>query len=122
MLIEEIIRSCSNERVAAAAVASLGLRFACGIRDAAEAYGMSVGEFAALSVGRFARHGDEAEMRSVLVAMEDAQEPILAGLHRILSIMLAAGVPSIERRRRERGPRIAAQFCAWDEFRRERFA
>lgn len=116
MLIEEIIRSCANEQVACAAVASIGSRFANEVRDGAKAYGMSVGAFTALSVERFARHGDEAEMRSVLTAMNKSQEPILAGLHRILCIMLAAGAggPTAQVRARERMPRIRAMLCMRD--------
>lgn len=75
---------------------------------------MSVGEFTSLSVRRFARHGDEAELRSVQDAMKDSQEPVLSGLHRILCIMLAAGGHVGERRARDRAPRIAAQLCAMD--------
>jgi len=92
MLIEEIIRSCRSESVAQAAVASIGPRFARDVAAAAEARGMSVGGFTALSVDRFASLGDEGEMRAVLAAMDEAQEPVLAGLHRILSIRLTNGI------------------------------
>lgn len=114
MLIEEIVRSCVNDRVAEAAVASIGRKFLAEIRERAQSYGMSVGEFTSLSVRRFARHGDEAELRSVQDAMKDSQEPVLSGLHRILCIMLAAGGHVGERRARDRAPRIAAQLCAMD--------
>ena len=93
MLIKEIIRTCANESVAQAAVASIGRRFAGDVRDAADVSGMTVGGFTALSVERFVRKGDEAELRSVVAAMEKAQEPILAGLHRIMCSELAA--PSV---------------------------
>ncbi len=84
MLISEIIRTCANESVAQAAVASIGQRFACDVREAASGKGMTVGSFTVRSVQRFAHKGDEAELRSVAAAMDKAQEPILAGLHRIL--------------------------------------
>ena len=91
MLIEEIIRSCRSETVAEAAVASIGPVFANDVAAAAEARGLGVGEFTSRSVQRFARKGAEGDMRSVIAVMDTAQEPILAGLHRILSIMIGAG-------------------------------
>ncbi len=103
MQIEEIIHSCRNEHVARAAVACIGHKFLAEIESAATVYGMTAGTFVALSVDRFARHGDEAELRAVRTAMRAAQEPILAGLHRILCIMLAVGTWS-ETRRLERAP------------------
>jgi hypothetical protein len=108
MLIEEIVRSCVHERVAQVAAASIGSKFYAEIEEAAASYDMTPGGFVALSVQRFARHGDEAELRTVRAAMSGAQEPILAGLHRILCIMLAAGIPSESIRRRERRPHLHA--------------
>lgn len=122
MLIEEIIRSCANPNVAHAAVASIGRSFSNEIADAASHYDMDVGGFVALSVNRFARHGDEGELRSVLAAMDSAQEPLLAGLHRILCIMLAAGVPSTGARRQTSIPRMTAALCAMEaDTRREHY-
>ena len=114
MLIEEIIRSCANPSVAHAAVASIGRGFAKNIAVAASTYGMDTGAFVTLSVERFARHGDESELRAVRAAMDDAQEPLLAGLHRILCIMLAAGISSGETRTRTSVPRVAAALCAME--------
>jgi hypothetical protein len=108
MLIEEILRSCVHERVAQVAAASIGSKFYAEIEEIAASYGMTPGGFVALSVQRFARHGDEAELRAVRTAMTGAQEPILAGLHCILCIMLASGIPSDSIRRRERRPRLHA--------------
>jgi hypothetical protein len=100
MLIEEIIRTCANENVAKAAVVSLGTRFAGDVEDTALACGLTIGSYAARSVERFARDGDEATLRAVIAAMQGSQEPLLAGLHRILSSRLAADVPPSGRRRR----------------------
>ena len=88
MLIEEIVRTCVHESVAQAAVPSNGPRFAGDVAEAATIKGMSVGSFTALSVRRFANQGDEGELRSVVAAMSNAQEPLLAGLHRILCATL----------------------------------
>ena len=90
MLIRELIRTCANENVAQAAVASIGRRFAGDVQEAADISGLTIGGFTALSVQRFFRKGDEAELRSVVAAMDKAQEPILAGLHRILCSELTA--------------------------------
>lgn len=114
MLIEEIIRSCVSERVAEAAVASIGYGFTDRIAVAAVQYDMSVGAYVVVAVNRFAKHGDEAELRSVRLAMKAAQEPLLAGLHRILCIMLAAGPDAPSGRSRLREPRLAAQLCAME--------
>ena len=85
MQIEEIIRSCRSESVAQAAVASLGPCFARDFAVAARSHGMSVGGYASFSVETFARRGDEQQMRAVRAAMTEAQQPVLAGLERILA-------------------------------------
>ena len=97
MLIEEIVRTCVNESVAQAAVASIGRRFAGDVAAAATVSGMTVGGFTAYSVDRFARQGDEGQLRSVVAAMNNAQEPLLAGLHHILCATLT-GVMTGRRR------------------------
>lgn len=115
MRIEEIVRSCcADERVANAAVASIGRGFLAEVSTRALSYDMSVGAFTALSVERFVRHGDEGELRSVVAAMNGSQEPILAGLHRILCIMLAAGGSAGDERRHSRVPRVCAQLYAME--------
>ena len=91
MLIEEIVRTYVHESVAQAAVASLGRRFADDVAEAATMKGMTVGGFTAQSVSRFVRQGDEGELRSVIAAMNHSQEPLLAGLDRILCATLGSG-------------------------------
>ena len=51
---------------------------------------------------RFARQGGEGEMRAVLAAMSVSQEPVLDGLHRILSFMIDAEDDPRDERPRER--------------------
>ena len=75
--------------MAQAAVASLGPHFARDIADAAQSHGMSVGSYTSHSVQKFARRGDEQQMRAVRAAMTEAQQPVLAGLERILALRLA---------------------------------
>ena len=113
MQIEEIIRTCTNEQVASAAVGSIGRGFDQEIRQAAEAYGMSLGAFTTFSVERFARKGDESEMSAVRAAMKTSQEPILAGLRRILCIALAAGMPR-EHRAPDKTPLVPDRVCGWN--------
>ena len=98
MLVEEIVRTCANENVAQAAVASIGRRFAGDVAEAATVNGMTVGDFTARSVQRFARQGNEGELRSVIAAMSKSQEPLLAGLHRILCATLAGNAASLDHR------------------------
>ena len=113
MRIEEIIRTCSNEQVATAAVSSIGRNFSVEIRRVADAYGMSLGEFTGFAVERFARKGDESEMRAVRAAMALSQEPVLAGLKRILCIALALGAP--REVRTLIGPMLPLEHrCHWD--------
>ncbi len=82
--VEEIIHTCSNEKVAQAAVASIGFVFALRVKTAAESHGLSVGAFAARVVREFGRAADEREHKVVRGAMERSDHPILSGLMTIL--------------------------------------
>lgn len=84
MLIEEVIRSLAVGPVAEAAVASVGGNFAAGVKRAASAKGMSIGDYTVARIGRFAKNGHENEMRAVATAMAASQVPVLAGLEQIL--------------------------------------
>lgn len=121
MLIEEVARTCANDRVAHAAVASIGRNFLAEVTGRANAHDMSVGAFTSMYVNRFLRHGEEGELRSVVVAMKGSQEPVLAGLHRIMCIMIASGYSSDERQKRDRAPRMMAQLCAMEADHRRDF-
>lgn len=122
MLIEEVARTCVNDRVAHAAVASIGRNFLAEVTKRAKAYDMSAGAFTSMSVNRFLRHGDEGELRSVVIAMKGSQEPVLAGLHRILCIMIASGSSFEDRNKRDRAPRMTAQLCAMEAHNRREMA
>jgi hypothetical protein len=88
VLIDQITRSCSNEKVALAAVASLGNSFADRICMAASRYGLTTGAFAANAVRRFAHSAGENEHKAVRRAMVRSDQPILAGLQYILESAL----------------------------------
>lgn len=90
-LISEIVRTCANERVAQAAVASLGSEFADRVGATAKATGMSVGSFTAKAVREFDRRGGEAERQVLRDIMRGADQPILAGLHHILQPAICPG-------------------------------
>ncbi len=106
MLIEEVIRSFAVGSVAEAAVASVGGGFAVEVKRAASASGMSIGDYTAARVGRFARNGREGEMRAVVTAMAASQVPVLAGLEQILCLDLTEVRPGSTSR-----PRGAPNFA-----------
>ncbi len=109
MTIDEIIRTCASESVAASAVRCLGSRFHAEMEVAGQTCGTDVGSFAAFAVKRFARLGDEAEMRLVRNVMDGAQEPVLVGLRQILRGALAATVRCDYPRRSRNGESL--KFC-----------
>ena len=95
MLIDEIVHTCSNERVAQAAVESLGASFASWVKDAADERGVSVGAFAARIVKDFGEDAQPYERRIVVSAMQKADQPILRGLRAILERELGQGTLSV---------------------------
>lgn len=88
--VEEIIHTCSNEKVAQAAVASIGFVFALRVKSAADVHGLSIGDFAARVVREFGRVAGEYERKAVRGAMERSQQPILSGLRAILECKIDA--------------------------------
>jgi hypothetical protein len=88
--IEEIVHTCSNENVAQAAVASLGLVFAARVQSEAEHHGVTPGAYVARLVYEFGKAADAGARRAVRHAMERADQPLLAGLRLILESRLRA--------------------------------
>lgn len=82
--IEEILHTCSNEKVAQAAVASLGFAFASRVRGEAEGHGVTTGVLVAGIVRDFGKTADADDRRAVVRAMEKTDQPILVGLRFIL--------------------------------------
>jgi hypothetical protein len=91
MSIEEITRTCNHEKVAHAAVASLGPRFARRVSETAEDNGLTLSEFVAETVRAFAEFADDAQRRALRAAMCGADQPLLAGLRHILEPSLEGG-------------------------------
>ena len=88
--IDEIVHTCSNEKVAQAALASLGFAFAMRVRNEAEGHGVTAGAFVARLVHEFGHAADSCERRAVQKTMERADQPILVGLRAILHSRLNA--------------------------------
>jgi hypothetical protein len=93
--IEEIIHTCSNEKVAQAAVASLGFDFARRVRIEAENHGATTGAFVAKLVREFGKSVDPDECLALDRMIKKADQPILCGLRLILEARLKSieGVP-----------------------------
>ncbi len=84
MSIDEIVHTCSNEKVAQAAVASLGFAFASRVKTAADIHGVTIGAFTAKIVREFGDEAHAQERRAVDRAMHRSDQPILRGLQVIL--------------------------------------
>jgi hypothetical protein len=83
-LIAEIIHTCSHEKVAQAAVASMGSDFASKVGVTAGAFGLSIGAFTARAVREFEKRVGEPEKQALRALMDRADQPILIGLQHIL--------------------------------------
>jgi hypothetical protein len=83
-LIAEIIHTCSHEKVAHAAVVSMGSAFADKVGATAGANGLSIGAFTARAVREFEKIGGEHEKQALRQVMNGSDQPILAGLQHIL--------------------------------------
>jgi hypothetical protein len=86
--IEEILHTCSNEKVAQAAVASLGFDFATRVRSAAESRGETSGALVARIVLEFGKGAGADERHAIARVMDRADQPILAGLRVMLDCYL----------------------------------
>jgi hypothetical protein len=83
-LIAEVVHSCSNEKVAQAAVASIGSEFAGKVKATASVYGMSPGAFTAHTVLQFDRNCGGEEKQALRRMMKGTDQPILFVLEHIL--------------------------------------
>jgi hypothetical protein len=89
MNIQEIVRSCSHEKVAAAALASLGAPFRETVERAAADRGKSAGAFTVDCVRRFDEIAEERDFHVLADRIEGADMPVLSGLRHILETSLA---------------------------------
>ncbi|MBI5012361.1 MAG: hypothetical protein HZC06_06310 [Methylocystis sp.] len=88
MVIVDLINSCSNDRVAHAALACIGGGFAERVRAAAEEKGVSVGKFVAMAVREFASRSDEAAQEALRAKVVRDDQPLLRGLREVLQVPL----------------------------------
>jgi len=88
MLLDEIVNSCMHERVAEAALASLGADIPQRVRLIAREREMSAGAYVAALVRRFVWRAGPGEHRALARAVRRTQAPMLAGLRHILRTML----------------------------------
>lgn len=88
MVIVDLINSCSNDKVAQAALACIGGGFAERVRSAAGEKGLSVGRFVVLAVRDFARRSDEATQEALRAKVARDDQPLLRGLREVLEAAL----------------------------------
>jgi hypothetical protein len=88
MLIADLIHSCSNEKVAEAALCCLGGRFAENVNVAARDKGMSAGAFVVAVVQNFSCQADAATRESLREKIVCDDHPLLEGLRTLLECAL----------------------------------
>lgn len=84
MLVSDLLHSCTNDRVAAAAVCSIGGAFASHVQTEADERGLTIGAYASSMVREFAIGATERDWRDLVVACRGADHPVLAGLQLIV--------------------------------------
>jgi hypothetical protein len=88
MVILDLINSCSNDKVAQAALACIGGHFAERVRTAAGEKGLSVGKYVVLAVREFASRTDEATQEALRAKVVRDDQPLLRGLREVLEAAL----------------------------------
>lgn len=106
MLVTDLLHSCANDRVAAAAVSSIGGNFALQVQSAADDHGLTVGAYASRVVRAFAAAATERDWRDLTIVVRGQDHPVLAGLQAILSRRTSVMVPV------RRGTPQAAAYAA----------
>ena len=89
MLVAELIKSCSHAKVAEAAIHSIGHDLARDLGWRAQARGLDIGSYVALSVRAFAGAARPHDWRRLAARLEGVDMPILTGLHYILEQSIA---------------------------------
>ena len=89
MLVSDILRSCTHQHVAAAAVASIGGDFAAAVQRRADGEGLSVGTFTAGRVRLFSGRASERDWRIVAARMQGQDLALLSGLEVLMTRMMA---------------------------------
>ena len=106
MLCAELINSCSHDKVAEAAVLSIGGDFHDRVVMLARASNMTPGRFAAQFVRRFAEEAHDEDWDALAAVVAGCDTPILYGLRWLVETMLdedVQGMRSEARIQRRRG-------------------
>lgn len=96
MLVSDILKSCSHDHIARAAVASIGGDFARRVISRAEERGQSVGDYTSRHVRRFSQRASERDWRYVLATMEGEDLALLAGFQAVVLRMMADGEAKVD--------------------------
>jgi hypothetical protein len=91
MLITDLIHSCSNEKVAQAALMCIGGRFAERVREVAHGKGMNAGRFVTVVIRDFARRADDGVRESLREKISGSDQPLLNALRAVLEPVLEEG-------------------------------
>lgn len=105
MLRAELISSCSHEKVAEAAVLSIGGDFRDRVALLARASDVSTGRFAADCVRRFAEEAHDQDWETLSAVIAGCDTPILHGLRWLVETMLDGELPSEQGKRAGRSAR-----------------
>jgi hypothetical protein len=91
MVLDEIVRTCSNVHVANAALAAIGGAFAKGFAADASRRNLPPGMLASLVVKEFSATASPAQRADVSAAARGGEQPVLSGLRHILAQFLMSG-------------------------------
>ena len=108
-MLEEILRSCSNTHIAAAAVASIGGAFALRVGLLARSAGSHEGAYVARLVQRFALDASTDERDALVAALRRSDQPILLGLQ--LIVCQETGAKTLDNSRPALSLRKSLQGC-----------
>jgi hypothetical protein len=92
MLRAELINSCSHEKVAEAAILSIGGSFRDRVALLARASDVSTGHYAAQCVRWFAEEAHEQDWEALSAVIAGCDTPILHGLRWLVETMLDGGL------------------------------
>jgi len=84
MILNEVVRTCSNADVASAALTSIGGKFSENFAGHASRGNFLPGTLAALIVKEFAKNASIEEMADVDAAAHGTDQPLLSGFRHIL--------------------------------------
>lgn len=84
MIYREIVHTCSNSKVAGAAIDSIGGDFALAFKAEAARHALSPGALGAYCVREFASNADEVALQNVTAVADGSDVPVLTGLRYIL--------------------------------------